>query len=480
MKKRILSRIMMLIAVSAITFSACGTAAVDTGSTAVIEEETPEEGAKEEVEEEIAPRAPEWTKDAVLYEVNLRQYTKEGTFKAFSGHLDEIKSAGFNTLWFMPIHPISKTNRAGSLGSYYSVSDYRDVNPEYGNLEDFKALCEKAHKMGFHIMLDWVANHTGWDNPWIKAHPDWYTQKDGEIISPEGTGWNDVADLNYDNPDMRKEMIESMKYWVEEFDIDGFRCDYAPGVPQNFWEAARAQLDEVKPVFMMMEDLGWVNEHLLDNAFDCNYNSDVYEALVLVAAGSKGADKIKHYLHNMPDGTFPMNYLDNHDVNSYDRTLLSTFKEDQLPLFFTYIYTAEGLPMLYTGDEVANDHALAFMDKDTLDWDATGLDYRPFLAKLSEIRSENEALYAGTYGGKAELLDAGEKPVLAFERKKCDNTVICVFNMSKNPHQADLGNAVSGGEEILLHGKGIESDEGGKVKQGVFELEAWEDYIIKK
>ena len=166
-----------------------------------------------------------WTKDAVIYEVNIRQYTQEGTFDAFSEHLQEIKDMGINTLWFMPIHPISETNRSGKLGSYYSITDYREVNPEFGTKEDFKELVDQAHQMGFHVMMDWVANHTGWDCTWIEEHPDWYTQdQEGNVISPEGMGWPDVADLNYDNKDMRKEMIASMKYWVKEYEIGRASC----------------------------------------------------------------------------------------------------------------------------------------------------------------------------------------------------------------------------------------------------------------
>lgn len=162
----------------------------------------------------------EWEKDAVIYEVNVRQYTPEGTFAAFSDRLQTLKDMGINTLWFMPIHPISLTKRSGRLGSYYSVTDYRAVNSEFGTAEDFHALVEKAHSMGFHVMLDWVANHTGWDCSWIKDHPDWYTQDEtGRIISPAGMGWPDVADLYYDNMEMQAEMIACMKYWVEEYDM---------------------------------------------------------------------------------------------------------------------------------------------------------------------------------------------------------------------------------------------------------------------
>lgn len=238
-----------VLAAAMLTMTACSDSAtlyeeagMESGIIESAEEEPETAGTDDKTDEETDIRyQPEWTKDAVIYEVNVRQYTEEGTFQAFSDHLQELRDMGITTLWFMPIHPISETKRSGVLGSYYSITDYCAVNPEFGTAEDFGALVEKAHDMDFHVMLDWVANHTGWDCAWITEHPDWYTlDEQGSIISPEGMGWPDVADLNYDNSEMRAEMIRCMKYWVEEYDIDGFRCDFAGGVPLDFWEEARA------------------------------------------------------------------------------------------------------------------------------------------------------------------------------------------------------------------------------------------------
>ena len=293
---------------------------------------------------------PEWTKDAVIYEVNVRQFTPEGTFSAFAAHLPELKDMGINVLWFMPIHPISVKNRAGELGSYYSVADYCKVNPEFGTEEDFAALVDEAHNMGFHVMLDWVANHTGWDNPWITEHPDWYTQDDeGNIISPDGMGWPDVADLNYENMEMRQAMIDSMKFWVEKYDVDGFRCDYANGAPVDFWEDCRSQLEEIKPVYMLAE-CDSIKE-LLNSAFDMEYNWHLWDTLTYLSGGSGKASSIKNYIHeDFPDGTYTLNFLDNHDKNSYEGTIREHFSEETLPLMFALIYTIPGVPMIYTGD----------------------------------------------------------------------------------------------------------------------------------
>ena len=424
-------------------------------------------------------KAPEWTKTAVLYEVNLRQYTKSGTINEFSEHLETLKDMGINTLWFMPIHPISVTNRSGKLGSYYSVSDYRDVNPEFGTKEDFKALVDKAHDMGFHVMLDWVANHTGWDNAWITEHPDWYTQKDGKIISPEGMGWPDVADLNYDNADMRKEMIECMKYWVEEYDVDGFRCDYAAGVPEDFWREARIELDKVKDIYMLEEDLGGVAAANLEYGFDSNYATKVYETLLAVAKDSKSADKIKLYMPSADNNTFPMFYLDNHDVNSWDRTIDEAFSEEILPSMYSLIFTLPGVPMIYTGDEIAYDRNIAFMEKDTIDWNRTGRDYRNLIKELSYLKTEHKALGSDNTGEGFEILDLGNRNIFAYKRVIKGDEVICIFNLSKREQKdIDLSCVLTGKAEVLLGGAGAEYGTGIELPEELHTFAPWEFYII--
>ncbi len=425
--------------------------------------------------------APDWTADAVLYEVNVRQYTPSGTFDEFSEHLQEIKDMGINTLWFMPIHPISQTKRSGRLGSYYSVSDYRDVNPEFGDKEDFKELVDKAHEMGFKVMMDWVANHTGWDNAWITEHPEWYTQKDGQIISPEGMGWPDVADLNYDNKEMRLEMIDCMKYWIEEYDIDGFRCDYAPGVPADFWEEARTALDEVKDVYMIEEDLGGMAGSNLLYAFDTNYNAKLYEALVEVARDQKKADKVKLYLPGNDNNTFGMNYLDNHDVNSYDRTITQAFDEKVLPAMMSVIFTLPGVPMIYSGDEIGYDHAIAFMEKDTIDWAAGTGDYRGLIKDLSDLKKEHPALFAGNRDEEFEVIKTDNKNILAFKRTNGDDSIICIYNLYKNEiSDVDLSSIIDGTETVLYSGAEGEYHEGGDNPAGETVLAPWSFYILTK
>lgn len=430
---------------------------------------------------------PEWTKDAVIYEVNVRQFTPEGTFNAFAEHLQELKDMGVNVLWFMPIYPISVKNRAGDLGSPYSVADYRRVNPEFGTDEDFAALVKQAHDMGFHVMLDWVANHTGWDNPWITEHPDWYTQDaNGNIISPDGMGWPDVADLNYDNEEMRQAMIDSMKYWVETYDIDGFRCDYANGSPVSFWEDCRAQLEEIKPMYMLAE-CDNIKE-LLENAFDMEYNWHLWDTLTYTASGAGKASSIKNYIYtNFPDGTYTLNFLDNHDKNAYEGTIRSHFNEQTLPLMFALIYTIPGVPLIYTGDEIGLDHALEFMSKDPVDWDSTGISYREELAALSAIRSGNPALYAGNYGGPIEYISVGssDRYVLTFAREKDGNRIKAVFNCSGKEREADLSSLFTGNETVLMHGieDKVNWEEYPIADDGLgstMTLAPWEFYIVKE
>lgn len=396
---------------------------------------------------------PDWVKNAIIYEVNVRQYTKEGTFEAFAEHLPRLKKMGVNTLWFMPIHPISKEKRLGTLGSYYSVADYMDVNPEFGTLDDFRLLVNKAHDMGFKVILDWVANHTGWDNKWLADHPEWYLQdSNGQIVSPPGMGWNDVAQLNYDNNELRNAMIDAMKYWITEFDIDGFRCDYATGVPLDFWEQARKELTEVKEIYMLAEDES--SKALLVEAFDSNYSWKLYDNLRSVAKGTKIAEQLRprlKELEQLPEGAFPMNFLDNHDKNSWEGTIISNFGEEALPAMTVLLFTIPGVPLIYSGQEIGLDKSLEFFEKDEIIWDE--LPYEPLLKELCSMKQNHPALYNGEYGGPLEFLETENPNILAFRRQKDNNVITAVFNLSGEEQQEtllELPDDIS----VILHGYG--------------------------
>lgn len=458
--KKNTARVSSLVLTAALLFlTACGgTTENKNGMSQTNGQETEQTTANQETEtEESADRyAPEWTKDAVIYEVNVRQYTQEGTFLAFADHLQELKDMGITTLWFMPIYPISETKRSGVLGSYYSITDYCDVNPEFGTKEDFEQLVTQAHDMGFHVMLDWVANHTGWDSTWITEHPDWYTQDEkGNIISPAGMGWPDVADLNYENQDMRTEMISCMKYWVETYDIDGYRCDYAAGVPVDFWEEARTELEKIKPFYMLAEDNS--NEELLNQAFELNYNWDLYDAMIDVAKDTKNAKSLKYYIpEDLPNGAYTLNFMDNHDKNSYENTIMSAFGEAAIPAMFSLIYTIPGAPLVYTGDEIGLDHNIAFTEKDPVNWEGSAVSYRDLLARLGAVRSENPALFTGNYGGEIQYYEIENKNILAFFREKDGNVIKGIFNLSKREQTVDVTDVVDQSETVLVHGTGAE------------------------
>ncbi|MBQ3583614.1 MAG: hypothetical protein IJA27_02760, partial [Lachnospiraceae bacterium] len=416
---------------------------------------------------------------AIMYEVNVRQYTEEGTFNAFSEHLERLKEMGVNTLWFMPIYSISEVNKKGTLGSYYSIRDYKSVNSEFGTLEDFQALVDKAHEMGFKVVLDWVANHTGWDHTWITEHPEYYaTDEDGNIIFPMNTDWTDVAQLDYTNEDMRAAMIDAMKFWIEEVDVDGFRCDYAQGVPIDFWESARAELDKIKPIYMVAED-GTNSDSLLSAAFDSNYHFEFYDALNLSSSIANTADDLEKYVdRDLPYGAFKMNFLDNHDKNTYDGTLEDRFGTDALGALYTLVFTAEGMPLIYSGNEEDTNISLEFFEKDNIEFG--DYKYSELLSRLCEIKTTYEPLYNGTAGGNARIMEDDNKSVIAFERVKNGKKITVVVNVSANEQTVKYESKFSSGT-ILLHGDktGISEDEDSKLNtKDLNSLGAWEYYII--
>jgi glycosidase len=379
---------------------------------------------------------PERAKNAVLYEVNIRQYTPEGTFKAFETHLPRLKELGVDILWIMPIHPISLKNRKGSLGSYYAVKDYKAINPEFGTMEDFKNLVNKAHELGFKVIIDWVANHTGWDNQWIVDHKDWYTQDSLGNVIPPNPDWSDIADLNFDSKHMRRAMIDAMDFWVKEADIDGFRCDVAWGVPLDFWEAARASIDSIKPVYMLAED----EDHpdFLKKAFNSNYTWKLHHLLNEVAQGKKTAKEIRTYFtensNKYAPGSFPMQFITNHDENSWAGSEYERMG-DAVKAFATLTFTLDGIPLLYSGQEAGLKKRLLFFEKDTINW--KDLSMQKFYQSLIKLKHSNQALWNGMAGAPLVFVETSVPDnVLAFTREKDKNQVLAIFNLSANPVDA--------------------------------------------
>lgn len=418
MPRRAKGMVALLLIASLLTLSSCS---------AGNDDEEPEP-VKEAAVQKGVP-VPEWAAKSVMYEVNVRQYTKEGTFEAFEAHLPRLKELGVDILWFMPIHPISKTNRNGTLGSYYAVDDYKAVNPEFGTAEDFKSLVDKAHEMGFKVLLDLVANHTGWDHAWT-ANKDWYTTDEaGSIVMPPGTNWADVADLNFDNAEMQAAMLDAMKYWVTEFDIDGYRADYAGGVPKAFWEQARAELEKLKPVYMLAEDDQQIS--LLNRAFNANYGWQLYNIMNRVAKGQANAKQISLFAERLeasyPVGTYALNFTSNHDENSWVGTEYERLGDAVKPMA-ALSFTLPGMPLIYSGQEAGLDRRLLFFDKDEITWD--DLSMQSFYKQLVDLKHQNPALWNGSAGGSYQSLEADDDRLLAFAREKDDNTVIVLMNLS--------------------------------------------------
>lgn len=417
---------------------------------------------------------PEWSDNATMYEVNIRQYTKEGTFRAFEEHLPRLKSMGIKILWFMPIYPISNEKRLGTLGSYYSIADYKEINPEFGTKEDFKLLVDKCHEMGFKVILDWVANHTGWDNSWIKKHPDWYTKNaEGNIIYPET--WEDVADLNFDNKEMQKEMLKAMTYWVKEYDIDGYRCDYAGGVPLDFWEMARTKLNKIKSIYMLAEDDRAMS--FMQFAFNSNYGWSFYHDLNSIAKGKKKASSLANYLKNSvsyyPTGTYPLHFIDNHDENSWNGTVEERLG-DAGQAMLTLIFTVPGMPLVYSGQEVNLDHRLAFFDKDEIKWE--GFVNEDLLTKLIHLKLEHSSLWNGDAGGDIKFLKTSDENVLAYTREKEEDKIVVIINLSDKTREFTItmdedyeGNNLLTSERMVL----VQGD-------NTLILNSWDSIVLSK
>lgn len=398
--------------------------------------------------------APEWSKNATIYEVNVRQFTPEGTFKAFEKHIPRLHKMGVDILWLMPINPIGVKNRKGSLGSYYAVKDYKAVNPEFGNLDDFKHLVQTAHANGMKVIIDWVANHTSPDNVWVdQGHKDWYTlDSTGNLQPTIGTDWWDVADLNYDNKEMRKEMIASMNYWLTAADIDGFRCDVASWVPTDFWVDARKQLDVTKKVFMLAE----AEEVEMHKAFDMTYGWNLHHIMNEIAQGKKDVQEVYKYVkeNKHPITAYRMNFTSNHDENSWNGTEMERMGDARFA-FAVFAATFEGMPLVYNGQETSLDRRLKFFDKDTISWKK--MDLVPFYTKLLELHRSNKALWNGIYGGSVKFLSTPEeKNVLVFSRTKDENKVVVIINMTAKAQQVKVNStSVSGNYKDLFTGKKV-------------------------
>ncbi|MFZ5636543.1 MAG: alpha-amylase family glycosyl hydrolase [Pseudomonadota bacterium] len=415
-------------------------------------------------------RNPEWSKNAVLYQINLRQFTAEGTLSAAERELPRLKALGVDILWLMPVHPIGEQHRKGTLGSPYSVRDYYGVNPEFGTKADLKRFVDAAHAQGMYVILDWVANHTAWDNPLVERHPEWYARDwKGDFHPTPWWDWSDIINLDYAQPGLRKYMTEAMVHWVRDVGVDGYRCDVAGFVPLEFWENLRAELDAIKPVFMLAE---WESRDLHARAFDATYAWSWYDAMHQIAQGKADVNRLyTFYSWNeafFPRGAMRMNFVSNHDKNSWEGTEFEAFG-DGVEAAMVLSFVADGIPLIYNGQEAGNPKRLAFFEKDPIAW-------RPhrngaLYADLIRLKKRTSALWNGRWGAMmVHVPNDRLAHVLSFVRQDANGKVFAVFNLSSKPQAVRF-------QQTLFHGDYIEhfSAESATLDASTaMELDPWE------
>lgn len=382
----------------------------------------------------------DWMKRTNVYEVNVRQYSREGTFNAFAKDLSRLRDMGVETLWFMPITPIAQKGKKGSLGSYYAASDYTAINPEFGNLQDFKNLVKEAHAQGFKVIIDWVANHTGWDHRWTREHPDWYEKDPATNDFKIASGMDDIIELDFRNYDMRRAMIDAMKYWITEVGIDGFRCDLAFWVELDFWIEARAALQPVKDIFWLAEAdpldhpdymqvfhaaYTWTWMHRTREWYEKRLPLD---SLIPVLERYQKAPGWKAW------------FTSNHDENSWNGSEYEKYGDAALPLA-VFSCTWQGVPLLYNGQELPNKKRLEFFEKDPIEWTGNN-QLHGFYKTLLQLHTANAALWADSE--VLRLRTSDDAHILAYLRKRGKEEVVVVLNLSPINRTVDLAEGRDG------------------------------------
>lgn len=417
-------------------------------------------------------KTAEWAATANVYEVNLRQYTPEGTIRAFQKELPRLREMGIDILWFMPLTPISIEKRQGALGSYYACSHYRLVNEEFGSIKDFKQLVISAHALGFKVIIDWVANHTGYDHIWTKEHPEFY-KRNSEGNFYDAFGWVDVIDLDYNNRSLWEVMVAEMSFWIKEYGIDGFRCDMAHLVPLDFWVYARTILDRQKKLFWLAESE--VSDY--HEVFDATYAWDLLHIMEKVAKNNASVETLKSVLRQY-DTTFPSNALrllftSNHDENSHSGSEFERFGEGATTFAVLCSTWKNSLPLIYSGQEMPNKKRLKFFDKDPIEW--TG-DYllHDFYKTLLSLRKSCTALRAGDVEVVTVIINTNApENIFAFMRKHEDNEVLILLNLSESKMRFII-------KDKFAAGKFTNAFSGNKIDiemQTHFEMEKW-GYLV--
>ncbi|MCB4436817.1 alpha amylase C-terminal domain-containing protein [Alteromonas sp. McT4-15] len=391
-------------------------------------------------------KQPSWSSHSVIYQVNTRQFSASGSFSGVTEQLERIKALGADILWLMPIHPIGEKNKKGKLGSPYAVKDYLAINPEFGNEEDFRTLIKKAHELSLKVIIDWVPNHSAWDNPLVESNPQWYAKDyKGDFRPSPWWDWSDIIEFDYSQVGLREYMIAAMKYWVETFDIDGFRCDVAGYVPNDFWQQARTALDSVKPVFMLAE---WENRDLHEKAFNMTYAWSWNETLHELAHGKCSLDRLRKYYswneRSWPLNAYRMTFVSNHDKNAWDGTQREQFG-DALEACIALSVIGEGMPLIHNGQEAGETKRLAFFERDPIEWQehAIGTLYR----KLISLKQSKTVLGNGEYGARMiQIPNSDMDRVFSFVRHNESEKVFVVINFSSDHVEVAF-------EEPLFEGK---------------------------
>lgn len=420
----------------------------------------------------------EWSHSTNIYEVNLRQYTPEGTINAFVKHLPRLKEMGVETIWFMPITPIAQKNKKGSLGSYYACSDYTAVSSEFGTMDDFKKLVKDAHAKGFKVIIDWVANHTGWDHRWTKEHPDWYEKDTATNDFRIASGMDDIIELDFKNPELRKAMISAMKFWVTETDIDGFRSDLAYWVELDFWIEARMELEKTKKLFWLGE-LDPLEHPEYMGTYDAAYTwtwmhktKDFYQKNLTVSS----LDSVLEKYEALGDGSMSAWFTTNHDENSWNGTEYEKYGEMAKALA-VFSCTWNGIPLIYCGQEIPNKKRLEFFEKDPIEW-TEKKDLHDFYKTLLTLHSHHPALRSGDEHVKTfRLKTSADENIFAFLKKNGKREVLVILNFSKvsNLNFEIKDEKVTGEYQDVFTGKSRDLS-----SKKNLELNAWDWLVLEK
>lgn len=397
-------------------------------------------------------RHPAFAYYGSIYELNTRQFTPEGTFRAAEAHLPELKDLGVEIIWFMPIQEIGVEGRKGTLGSYYAIKDYCSFNHEFGTREDFVSFVNRAHELGMKVILDWVANHTAPDSEWTKREGWHYRDSLGNLVVQYD--WTDIAKLNYGNEDMRKEMLKAMHFWMDEIGIDGFRCDVAGEVPTDFWEMAMADLRLTHPDMFTLAENNDKAQELTASAFDMYYGWDLQNTMRKLAKGEISVDDLWSFFEQQDTlirkEAIRMNFTSNHDENSWNGTEFEWFGEEGAATYAAFTYVIPGMPLIYTGQEFGNHKRLEFFEKDG--FERKHAEQFEMYKHLNAMRRDNPALWSPELGAPMTRIANDNPAIFSCARVLEDNVVLGIFNFSAEPQTVTLQTAGLEGDYTCICG----------------------------